>query len=121
LVCAEKISSGAKLPNDGMHGAQCSTDLALAVCATGACNRRTDRCAEPEGERCDSAAECASNACLKNVCVPSSEAPLASRLDGGRCSITHVAGSSERTWSIFLLAALGFAVRLVRRRRGRAR
>jgi outer membrane protein OmpA-like peptidoglycan-associated protein len=92
LACVSLLSAGSKLPkSDAMHGAGCTRDVAAAVCDTGVCNAVTDACANRIGSDCESAADCASNACVRGVCVPTSEAPPAAGLSGGRCSVSRVA------------------------------
>jgi hypothetical protein len=116
LACVPRLASGAKLPSDEMHSAECSEDVAAAVCGSGACNARTNACALVVGEPCQQATDCASNACLDSACVATEKAPPAFRLTGGRCSVAWVqAGSIGPSLALLWLAAI------VLRRRARSR
>jgi hypothetical protein len=112
LACVAMLGLGKKLPADEMHDAVCNAEVATAVCSTGACNPHTNACAVMEGKGCHSAYDCASNACLRNVCVPTHVAPTVATLSGGRCGVATVrAGSIGPSLGLLLLVTL-----LLRRR-----
>jgi hypothetical protein len=108
-TCAEQLEEGAQLLADEIHGAECNSELAAQMCASGACNRYTNRCAAKDGETCVTPADCASNACLDRVCVSENSVPTVTRLSGG-CS-TSPASGLDLSWLF-----LGCALRLRRRK-----
>ena len=124
LTCAAKLSNGRRLPSDALHGEGCSPQTAKAVCESGECNETTDRCALALGEVCFAASECGSNACLGDVCVPTSKAPRVDRLSGGSyCSVVHVgqAAGGGGACLLLLTAAFGLVQRRRRSNRNQAR
>jgi len=66
-ICKAKLGSGAPLPVDSTHRAECTPALALAVCASGACNPDTQTCGGAVGTACTAPADCANNACGTNM------------------------------------------------------
>lgn len=62
-TCQLKLVAGAPLLIDALHDGQCTPDLALAVCATGACNPETETCGNAVGVACAAPGDCANNAC----------------------------------------------------------
>jgi uncharacterized repeat protein (TIGR01451 family) len=68
LVCAPKLPAGTAIPNDALHMGSCSA--APAVCISGECNEATRSCAVGAGLPCAGAAECTTNTCTSQHCVP---------------------------------------------------
>ena len=78
MTCVAKLSAGAVVPNDGLHGGTCGD---AAVCASGLCNETTNTCAVAGSERCSGDAACVTNACVSGHCV----APTAGCWVDGDC------------------------------------
>lgn len=66
-VCAQRLSAGSPLPNDGLHDGACTDALAAAVCTGGLCNGLTQTCGGPAGATCAAVADCANNVCGSNA------------------------------------------------------
>jgi hypothetical protein len=114
LACVEQLGSGEPLPSDGMHDANCSRDVALAVCSTGACNTRIDRCAAVAGQSCRTAEDCASDACQKSVCAAAGEASTGKN-SGGCSAVALKAGWIGPSLAVLLVIALGLRLRTRKR------
>jgi uncharacterized repeat protein (TIGR01451 family) len=71
LSCTQKLTPGQAIPNDGLHGGGCAD--ASAVCQSAQCNPQSKTCATADGTGCNAAAQCVSNACTSDHCVPSSD------------------------------------------------
>jgi len=64
--CQPHLAAGAPLAIDAIHDGHCTPDVALAMCATGACNAVVETCGAVLGATCAAAGECANNACGSN-------------------------------------------------------
>jgi hypothetical protein len=65
-LCRAKLTAGTPLPRDGLHDGTCTPAAAAAVCATGACNTATNRCAQVSGQACAADTDCGVGICGSN-------------------------------------------------------
>lgn len=66
FTCTPKLGPGSTIPDDGLHGGVCTSNVATAVCTTGLCNAITNTCASALNALCANNASCANNVCGGN-------------------------------------------------------
>jgi hypothetical protein len=105
--CRPVLNVGVEIPDDGLHGALCSTTVAMAVCNSGACNPTTNTCANTLGSTCSGAGDCTVNLCGTNgkcgnadgsgTCSAGTAAVLCQSLTCSTGSVCMPAGA-DRCW-----------------------